>query len=160
MKKTIWTVITLVLASQAAASDRIHFNARAKKAGMVDRMTNSRFEALRDGRIYWGSEEVADLSNVPMKQVAGTMSGFGLGALGGAGRETKPSLPVSCVDRVEFDGKSDWLTVVMKNGDVIRGTAESMNQTTLRLKDREKPIRMSAVREIVATEPPAEPAPE
>jgi hypothetical protein len=61
---------------------------------------------------------------------------------------------------VKFDGENDWLTIVMKNGDVVRGFGETMTPTTLRLKGEAKPIRMSGVKEIVATDPPADPATE
>ena len=79
-----------------------------------------------------------------------------------AGRaENKPKpITLEILDRIEFDGIKDWANVTMKNGDFVRGNAESLKGGILRLKNVEKPIRMANVREIKLTDEPNEPTPD
>jgi hypothetical protein len=79
-----------------------------------------------------------------------------------AGRAESAPKPITLeiLDRIEFDGIKDWANVTMKNGDFVRGNAESLKGGILRLQSVEKPIRMANVREIELTEEPKEPTPE
>ena len=161
MRKTVASTVTwfpialaVALACRCAAADEMVYTAKERRQH-ADRPTiDYPFQSYRDGTIthgYWPS--AAD--NLPRRGGTGQFGGFGLGQLGGS--PTKGAVPLKAFEVVKFDGTNDWLTVVMKNGDVVRGFGETLTPTTLRLKGVEKPLRMLSVKEITATEPPAEP---
>jgi hypothetical protein len=79
-----------------------------------------------------------------------------------AGRAESAPKPVTLeiLDHIEFDGIKDWANVTMKNGDFVRGNAESLKGGILRLQSVEKPIRIANVREIKLTEKPEQTKPE
>jgi len=89
-------------------------------------------------------------------------TGGGGGAAGfySGGGEHPPKITFSMLDYILFDGKKDWWNIELKNGDFVRGEAESAKGGFIRLKGHEKPIRMANVKGIVATEAPKEPTPE
>lgn len=162
MKKTVastvaWFPIALAvaLACRCAGADEMVYTAREKKLHPEYKLLDYPFKSYSNGVIthgFWPSEAI----NLPRRGGSGQMGAFGLGGLGGP--PTRGSVPLKLLEVVKFDGKDDWLTITMKNGDIIRGTGKTMTPTTLRLKGVEKPIRMLAVKEIVATEPPVVPA--
>jgi hypothetical protein len=164
MKKTVASTVTwfpialaVALACRCAAADEMVFTKREQKVFPHVTHREEPFESYRDGVITHGSEGVA----VDMAPRRGGNAQFGAAGLGQLGSQsTKGTVLLKRLEVVKFDGKNDWLTVVMKNGDVVRGIGETMTPTTLRLKGEAKPIRMSGVKEIVATDPPAEPAAE
>lgn len=164
MRKTVASTVTwfpialaAALCCRCVAADEMVYTAREKKIHPERPLKDEPFESYRDGMIthgYWPS--AAD--NLPRRGGNGQIGAFGLGQLGGP--PSRSTVPLKAFEVVKFDGQNDWLTIVMKNGDVIRGYGETMTPTTLRLKGVEKPVRMLAVKEIVATDAPADAAAE
>ena len=157
MKTMALAVAVAVLCSAAFAKDQIKMNAKGIKADPLRKQFVAHFRGLRDGHVLY-ENDVDPAANLGPKKQTAQFGGFGLNQQGPS--NTQPKFPVAFLDSIAFDGTNDWLTVVMKNGDVIRGEAESMNANTLRIKGVEKAVRMMNVREISATDPPAEPAAE
>jgi len=164
MRKTVASTVAwfpmflaVALACRCAAADEMVYTAREKKLHPERPRIDYPFQSYSNGVIthgFWPS--AAD--GLPRAGGNGQFGAFGLGQLGGSA--TKGTVLLKGIEVVTFDGKDDWLTIVMKNGDVVRGHGETMTPTTLRLKGVEKPVRMLAVKEITATDPPAEPAAE
>lgn len=164
MRKTVastvaWFPIALAvaLACRCAAADEMIYTARERKLNDGRPLKDEPFQSYRNGIITHGRWH-SPADGLPRAGGGGQFGAFGLGQLGGS--PTKGTVPLKAFEIIKFDGKDDWLTVVMKNGDVVRGFGETMTPTTLRLKGVEKPVRMLAVKEITATEPPAEAAAE
>jgi hypothetical protein len=144
MRKTVATTVAgfpialaVALACRCAAADEMVYTAREKKLHPERPRIDYPFQRYNNGVIthgFWPS--AAD--GLPRAGGNGQFGAFGLGQLGGSA--TKGTVPLKAIEVVTFDGKDDWLT--------------------LRLKGVEKPVRMLAVKEIVATEPPKEPAEE
>ena len=156
MKRLAAVALVLSLAGGAGADEMV-YTAREKKLNPERTLKDEPFESYRDGMITYGSwPSVAD--NLPRRGGNGQFGAFGLGQLGG--QPSSRTVPLKAFEIVKFDGKTDWLTIVMKNGDVVRGHGKTLTPTTLRLKGVEKPVRMLSVKEIVATGEPAEPAAE
>lgn len=162
MRKTVATTVAgfpialaVALACRCAAADEMVYTAREKKLHPERPRIDYPFQRYNNGVITHGIWPSA-ADGLPRAGGNGQFGAFGLGQLGGSA--TKGTVPLKAIEVVTFDGKDDWLTIVMKNGDVVRGHGETMTPTTLRLKGVEKPVRMLAVKEIVATEPPKEPA--
>jgi hypothetical protein len=164
MRKTVASTVAwfpmflaVALACRCAVADQMVYTAKERKSHQNRPLVDHPFRSYADGIITHGIEVVA-VDIAPRRGGNGQFGAFGLGQQGG--QATKGTVPLKAFEVVKFDGKDDWLTVVMKNGDIVRGFGETMTPTALRLKGVEKPLRMLTVKEITATEPPAEPAAE
>jgi hypothetical protein len=139
------------IAARSAIADTFKLN---KKAIQKDPLAKDGIDGQLDGvsgkKVLYHKED--NVGFIPPSKPKWQKGAFGLGQLGPP--PTNRSFPIEHLDSVTFDGKNDWLSVTMKNGDFIRGKAESLAKGTLRLKNVEKPIRLMYVKEIVATEEP------
>lgn len=157
MKTVMAAIVAAALCSAAFAKDEMKMNAKGRKADPLRKHFVAHFQGLRDGHVLYGNDVDTSVDLAPRGPI-GQFGAFGLGQQGPS--NAQPKFPIAFLESISFDGENDWLTVVMKNGDIVRGEAESMNANTLRLKGVEKAVRMMNVKEIVATEPPREPAAE
>ena len=149
--------LVVALFAAAAHADDFIYNKREAKRHPETKWIRYDFAGFKDGKLTFDrGEPTVDFA--PKSGTIGTFSSNVEGII--PSYQRYGTLSLSLIESVKFDGVNDWLTVVMKNGDVIRGEAESLNPNTLRLKGVERAVRMSAVKEIVATEPPREPAAE
>ena len=146
--------VALVVALAATAADADDFIFNRKEAKQHPNVTWIRADLVRfkDGKLTYSLPHPPPSNPSPGDTLSRAEDFVPL--------TTEAFVMLSSLDRVKFDGVNDWLTVKMKNGDVIRGVADSLTPNTLRLKGVEKVVRMLAVKEIVATEPPAGPRPE
>ena len=139
------------IAARSASADTFKLNKKAiQKDPLAKEGIDGQFDGISGKKVLYHKDgNVGFIAPAKPKWQKGA---FGLGQLGPP--PTNRSFPIEYLDSVTFDGKNDWLSVTMKNGDFIRGKAESLAKGTLRLKDVEKPIRLMYVKEIVATEEP------
>lgn len=139
------------IAARSASADAFKLNKKAiQKDPLAKEGIDGQFDGISGKKVLYHKDgNVGFIAPAKPKWQKGA---FGLGQLGPP--PTNGSFPIEYLDSVTFDGKNDWLSVTMKNGDFIRGKAESLAKGTLRLKNVEKPIRLMYVKEIVATEEP------
>ena len=109
------------------------------------------FLGMDDGKLQY-QPPMGDANSGGGPQTVVQFGGAGLAQLGPSNKV--PTLALRDLKSINFDGQNDWLSVTMKNGDFIRGEAESLTKDTLRLKNANKPIRMMQVKRIVATDEP------
>lgn len=139
------------IAARSASADTFKLNKKAiQKDPLAKEGIDGQFDGISGKKVLYHEEN--NVGFIPPAKPKWQKGAFGLGQLGPP--PTNGSFSIEYLDSVTFDGKNDWLSVTMKNGDFIRGEAESLTKGTLRLKNVEKPIRLMYVKEIVATEEP------
>lgn len=134
---------SVMVVSAVHGEDEIHLKqGKGDKSPPVIRAT---FDGVKDGILKYHFPSDAGSG------VSGSFNAFALRSASGVA-----PVQASRLLSITFDGERDWLSVTMKNGDFVRGEAESVKSGILRLKGVDKPIRLLNVKEIVATDPPKE----
>jgi hypothetical protein len=77
------------------------------------------------------------------------------GYVAGLAATQSQELRVSNIRTIAFDGRDDYYKVILKNGEIVEGTASALLKGRLHISGSE-PIRISTVKELIPTAGPAE----